>query len=372
MNIGVDIRIIGKGYGGIGRYTLELVKNILRIDKKTQYYLFYNEDSLDSEVRLTLQQPNVRLVKANCRHYSFKEQVKFLIILNKHRLDLVHFPNFNVPIFYNRPFVVTIHDMVHHKIGGAKKANNFSFLAYKLVIKKAAQNAKLIITVSESSKKDISNYLQTESSKVKVVYPGVSLSGEANSDRTKVLKEKLFLKKPYFLFVGVLERKKNLISLARGFDKFLSKYKYDMDLVIAGKTDEHYPNIKFEALKIKHKAHLIFTDLIDDSDLSVLYKNAYAFVSASMNEGFGLPGAEAMKFGLPLIVANMPVFNEIYDDAAIYFDATNPEDIAEKLSLLINDSLFYNKLQENSTKRSVFFSWENAAKETLDLYSKLI
>src|SRR6185295_12462126 len=110
--------------------------------------------------------------------------------------------------------------------------------------------------------------------------------------------------------------------------------------------------------------HLVFTGPVDEWELKSLYKGAYAYVSASLHEGFGLPGVEALSFGLPLLTSNTKVFNEIYDNAAIYFDPLSPEDIAEKMNILVRDRLFYEQFQRKSFERSLMFSWDKAVDET--------
>lgn len=373
MRIGIDIRMLGNSNGGIGRYVFELAKNILELDKNNNYYLFFNtSNSLPEEVDFFAKFPNAALVRTVFRHYSFGEQTLFLKLLNSFNLDLVHFPNFNTPVFYKKPFVVTIHDMVHHKIGGSKKSHFLHFLAYKQVIKTAAKKASAIITVSEYSKNDISYFLNVPKNKIKVIYEGTSLPTEVAPENVAKVKEKFLLKKPFLLFVGVLERKKNLVSLTRGLDVLIKKYQHDIDLVVVGKTDRHYPEIKYKALDITYNDHLVFTGYVSDKDLAALYKGAHSFVSASLHEGFGLPGIEAMKFGLPLAVSNIGVFNEIYDDAAIYFNPLDPDDIAEKLHLLIKDAQFHQQLQKKSFRRGQLFDWQKAAAETLAVYNSVI
>jgi glycosyltransferase involved in cell wall biosynthesis len=315
---------------------------------------------------------NAQLVSANFRHYSIAEQTLFPRLLNQYNLNLMHFTNFNAPIFYKKPFVVTIHDVVHHQLPGAKKSHVLHRLAYKLVINKAIQNSRAIITVSEASKKDISNLLGVTPEKIKVIYEGSFLPTQANPEHAADLKNKFFISNPYFLFVGTLERKKNIIGLARGFAQLLKRTGLKMDLVFAGHADPHYPDIRLQALAAGNKEHMVFTDWVSDRDLAALYYGAFAFVSASGYEGFGLPGVEAMKFSLPLLVSNTPVFNEIYDNAAIYFDWTNPNDIAKNMELIAKDNQFYKQLQENSRKRSLLFDWQKTAKITLECYEKAI
>ncbi len=367
------MRMAGTRHGGIGRYILELAKQILELDNNNDYILFFNKNAAE-EVDLSFfaKFSRAKIVFSAARHYSFAEQTSFLRLLNKYSLDLVHFPNFNVPYFYKRPFVVTIHDMVHHKISGAKKSHALHFFAYKKIIEHAAKAAQKIITVSEFSRQDIAKILNIDAQKIKVIHEGSTLSPSIDQQMVEKVKRQYILKKPYFLFVGVLERKKNLISLTRAFDIFLTQYKLDMDMVVVGKIDHHYPEIKHHALDIPHKDHLVFTGYVEDEELKALYAGAYAYANASMNEGFGLPGVEAMQFGLPLLVSNTPVFNEVYDNAAVYFDPLDLNDIAEKMHLVARDQQFYEQLRKNSLSRGKLFSWKKAAMETLETYNSSV
>ncbi len=373
MNIGIDMRMSGTQHGGIGRYSLELAKSLLELDASNNYSLFFSQKlSSETDIAYFSKFPNAKIIFSSARHYSLAEQTSFLRLLNKQNLDLMHFPNFNVPVFYKKPFVVTIHDMVHHKLGGAKKTHAVHFWAYKKVMAAAAKNSKRIITVSNFSKQEIHQVLNISLAKIEVIYEGPTLTTQVDPKYIERVKKQLFLHKPYFLFVGVLERKKNVVNLTRGFDIFLKKYKLDMDLVIAGKADKHYPEIKHHALDILNRERLVFTGYVEDRELAALYAGAYAFANASVNEGFGLPGVEAMQFGLPLVVANTPVFNEIYDNAAVYFDALDVNDIAEKMHLLARDKQFYEQMQKHSLQQGRLFNWQETAKKTLEVYNNAL
>jgi len=371
-NIGIDARMLGNKHGGIGRYVLALSESLLEIDKENNYFLFYNSSASEEDLVIYKKFSNCQLVKVSARHYSFNEQTLFLMSLNSKKLDLVHFPNFNVPLLYNRPFVVTIHDLVHHKISGAKKSRFLHFQMYKKIIANAARKAKQIITVSEYSKKDIASFLKIPLEKIRVIYEGTSLSPNISQSQIEKVKESFLLHRPYFLFVGVLERKKNLVNLAKGFGEFLTKFNLNMDLVIVGKSDLHYPEIKEQTLEAGPKGHIVFTGYVDDITLSALYSGALAYVSASEHEGFGLPGVEAMGFGLPLVVSNISVFNEIYDQAAIYFDPQDLEDIANKLGLIAGDESFRKRLTEKSLARASLFDWKKCAEQTLKVYKNVL
>ncbi len=372
MRIGFDFRMGGSINSGIGRYVFELLKHVAAADPSVEFTVFYNECNVDEVDLAELEKlSNIALVPTRIRHYSLAEQTGFLRLLNRHHFDLVHFPNFNAPVRYRRPYIVTIHDLVHHKISGHKPRHWLHFQGYKYVIQKAAERAKKIITVTQASKQDIVDYLRIEPEKIRVIYEAPALA-PATEARVTEVKRKYFLSRPYFLFVGTLERKKNVVGLTRGFDEFVERYNMDVDLVIAGKPDEYYPEIKHEALDIKHRDRLVFTGFVENDELAALYQGAHAFVTASLHEGFGLPGVEAMQFGLPVLASNTDVFNEVYDDAAVYFDPLDPSDLAERFHLLARDPQFHQKMQEKSFHRAHVFSWDKTATETLAVYQEVL
>ncbi len=369
MRIGIDFRMAGIENGGLGRYVFELTRALLAADAVNEYFLFCR----DPEQAKTLSgYKNVQIVRADYRHYSISEQIFFPRTLNRYKLDLVHFPNFNVPILYKRRFIVTIHDLIHHKIGGVKKTNWAHFWAYKKVIENAAKNSEAIITVSECSKQDIIEDLKVIPSKVKVIYEGISLRPPVDESKIAQTKAKYFLEKPYFMFVGVLQRNKNLQALVEGFADFQKKIGDSFHLLIVGKADPHYPNIKTQCLLSSAAQDLAFVGAVDDEDLKALYAGAQGFVSASVLEGFGLPGLEAAAFGVPLAVSNIQVFNEIYENAAIYFNPKNPTEISQCLKLLSMDEKYHAQVSENARKRALFFNWQKCAAETLQVYKSVI
>lgn len=354
---------------GIGRYSFELLQALLQqAGHEHEFIVFYREDNSSSADLARLEELGAQLEPANYRHYSFSEQLLFPGQLKKHNLDLMHFPNFNVPVLYKRPFVVTIHDMVHHKISGHKKSRIWKYYAYQYIIEKAALQAKKIVTVTEAAKDEIIKYLGVPPEKIAVTYEAPATHDIKPVDQSKI-KNRYLLSRPYFLFVGTLERKKNVPTLAKAFDLFLNKYKLDMDLVIAGKVDPHYPEVKQQALDIAHRNRLVFTGYVEDDEQAALYQGAYAFVTASLHEGFGLPGLEAMRYGVPVLAANTAVFNEVYDNGAIYFDPLNLEDIAAQMNLIASDVQFHRQLQQKSLVRAQLYDWQQTAEKTLQAYS---
>ncbi|MBU6447580.1 glycosyltransferase family 4 protein [Patescibacteria group bacterium] len=365
MRIAIDLRMAGGDYG-IGRYGLELTGRILDLDRENTYMLLVRNPD---EFRQYAGRKNVTVIRADYPHYSMREQVAFYWLLRRLKPDLVHFINFNVPIFYNRPFVVTVHDLIHHRMPGNKKSRILHRAAYKAIIRHAIMASKRIITVSNFSRDEILRYYQVQKNKISVVYEAATVQPVSDSDIAQV-RQKFGIGKPYIIFVGVMERKKNVLALAAAFDILKDDYSQNIQLVLAGREDRHYPEIIRQVSEIRYKKDLILTGVVGDKDKYALYKGADAFVSASLFEGFGLPGVEAMSVGTPLAVSNIEVFNEIYDNGAIYFDPKNPRDIAQKINLLMSDRKYRELISNNAFQRAKDFSWEKAARETLSIYKQ--
>src|SRR3990170_6776804 len=185
MRIGIDCRLWNES--GVGRYTRNLVEQLLIIDRKNSYVFFVlpkDKEDLKSQIsnlksQKKLEIRNWKLEIADIRWHTVEEQLRFPAILNKENLDLVHFPYFSVPIFYDKPLVVTIHDLIlHHFPTGEASTLPSPFywlklIGYKFVISNAAKKAKKIITVSNATKKEIIDHLKVDPSKVEVTYEGV-------------------------------------------------------------------------------------------------------------------------------------------------------------------------------------------------------
>ena len=369
MRIGLDLRMVGENYG-IGRYSLELARHLLQNDHDNSYVLFVR-DREPLERSGLLIHSNVEVVTADFRHYSLGEQLGFPKVLAVHDLDLVHFMNFNVPVSYRGKFVVTIHDVVHHKLPGNQPSRFAHRAAYRYVIGNAANRASRIITVSNFSKREIAETLHVPASKISVVYEAATPVLATPSD-VAAARQDFRILKPYIIFVGVMERKKNIANLCRGFSLLRERYEVNAQLVMVGSVDRHYPEVVEQAKQVQFAKDIIFTGPVTETQKYALLKGAQAFVSASLYEGFGLPGVEAMSVGIPLAVANTEVFNEVYDNGAVYFDANDPEDIAQKMNLLLSDQKYSSAIAGHALERSAMFSWDKAAQETLAVYRSVI
>lgn len=358
MKIGIDARLYRSSAAGIGRYSQNLIKNLLEIDRENDYVLFMtSEDAAECNLKYS----NLKIIQTDIPHYSLVEQTKLPGIIEREKCDLVHFLNFNHPVKYQGKFIVTIHDLtLLFYPETAKRTNFIKHWGFKYVFKSACQKAVKIIAVSESTKKDIIKNFNVEPSKIKVIYEA--------ADDTRTSREILRLKaqddKPIILYVGQYREHKNVKGLLEAYK--LLKKEINCQLVLVGNVPESYNYLIDRDADLRDTLRPGF---VSDEELAAWYKLAKIFVFPSLHEGFGLPGLEAMAAGLPVVASNTSSLPEIYGEAALYFDPSNPKEIADKIRLVISDKQISGQLIKQGKIQAKKYSWKKTAEETLKIYS---
>lgn len=374
MRIGIDARLYTSAFTGIGRYVYELIDNLLKIDEHNEYVLFFNKAGFDEFKNPRAHDGKsgrgVEKILVNAAHYSFSEQWRFFKILRGANLDLMHFTHFNAPVFYRRPSVVTIHDLTLSLYPG-KKMNGWLYrVAYHVIIKSIVHRAKKIIAVSQNTKNDLVKILRADEKKIEVIHEGANKMFHKISD-DKIVTDflgKIGLGRPYILYTGVWRNHKNLVNLIKTFAILKHKYRFAGKLVITGKEDPWYPEVKQTVRDERLEGMVRFTGLVPDEDLVLLYNGAAVYVFPSFYEGFGLPALEAFACGIPLCAAKSSSLPEICGNAAVFFDPHNPDDMAEKIASVLNDKQKADELIARGHERLKEFSWERMACETLKIY----
>ena len=380
MRIGIDCRMYSSAFTGIGRYVYELTDNLFKIDDKNEFVLFFNDPEY-KKFRLSEHtgtaagspKPKVEKVLVNAPHYSLKEQTRFLNLLNKAKLDLMHFTHFNAPILYNKPSIVTIHDLTLNFYPGKKMNSPIYRAAYQLTLKNAVKKASKVITVSQNTKKDLQILLKTPSNKIEVIYEGVHEKFKPLHDAAivKKVKDKFNLDRPYLLYTGVWRSHKNLPNLLKAFHILKNDYGFEGYLVITGRKDPLYePEIVKETMSLRLDDEVIFTGLVDEKDLVPLYNGALVYVFPSLYEGFGLSPLEAMQCGVPVAAAASSCIPEVCGkDNAVFFDPNCPNEMAEKIFSVIAEKSLRERLIANGLNHVKKFSWAKMARETLSVYN---
>lgn len=370
--IGIDARLYGSIGKGLGRYIKEVVDRIIETDKENNYVIFLCKDNFDE---FNIVNESVKKILVNARWYTITEQIILPWIIWKEKIDFMHFPHFNVPVFNFRPFIVTIHDLIliKHPTQRATTLSPFIYkiknFAYRIVIKLAAIRAKKIITVSEYTKNDIINVLKVKAEKIIITYEGVSKKFvQCDLSKQEVILLKYKINKPFILYVGNAYPHKNLEGLIDAFFELLNKRK-ELKLVLVGKEDYFYKRVKEYS---KDNENIIFPGYVPDEELCVVYKNAEAYVFPSLFEGFGLPPLEAMIQGCPVVSSNKTCLPEILGNAALYFNPDDEKDVIEKIdNIIFNDDL-KEKFVKQGHEQIKKYNWDDCAKDTFDLYKKYI
>lgn len=372
MRIGIDCRLWGET--GVGRYIRNLVSNLAKIDKKNEYVLFVRSQDVKA---LKLEIGNWKLEIADFPWHSITEQILFPKLLNKENLDLMHFPYFSVPIFYNRPFIVTIHDLIVSRFNTGRASTLplplyfTKRIGYRAVFSNAVYRAKKIIVPSNIVRDDlISEYPNIDISKIEVTHEG----GFESNLKLKTKNPKL-VEGRYILRVGNFYPHKNVEGLLLAFKGFLyDNYEnHDVKLVLVGKRDYFFKRIEKQIEKLNIETNVVFFENASDSDLHFLYFNAQATIVPSFSEGFSLTAVEAMSLGCPVIASDIPVHREICGSAAIYCNPNDVNDIKQKINFacsLIEESR--NELISQGKVQAKRFSWQKMTKETLMIYNSFL
>lgn len=358
--IGIDARLYGPLGKGLGRYTQEITDNIIRMDAQNEYVVFLCRENFGE---FECDGKRVKKVFADARWYGLAEQVIMPYLIWNNKIDLMHFPHFNVPLFCPARFIVTIHDLILTRFPSARATTlaplmyKIKNIGYKLIISSAIKRARKIITVSEFTKNDIVNYFRADPEKIVVTYEGVSdFRDDAVADAG--------IESPYLLYVGNAYPHKNLDGLIGVFDKVNKKHP-DLKLVLVGKEDYFYKRIKES---VGNNSSVVFMGYVSDSRLKGLYKKAAAYVFPSLYEGFGLPPLEAMACGCPVASSDKASMPEILGDAALFFNPEDKNDFENKLDLILEDGNLRNELIRKGYDRIKKYNWIDCVKKTLAIY----
>jgi glycosyltransferase involved in cell wall biosynthesis len=371
MKIGIDARMYGPGFTGIGRYTYELIRHLALLGSANEYVVFLRQEAFDSFVP-----PNPRFSKvlADFPHYSLAEQTSFLKVLNREKLDLMHFCHFNAPLFYRRPSVVTIHDLTLSFFPGKKMNSWLRRIAYHWVLKTVTRKARRIIAVSQHTQSDLEDLFHIPREKISVIYNGVDPDFVAPSSLSKAsLGEKFDLRKPYFLYTGVWRDHKNLVGLIHAFHGLWEESGGLYQLAITGRPNPSYPEIPETIRNLGLETEIRLTGLVSDDELKALYQHALAYVFPSFYEGFGFPPLEAMLCGIPVAASNTSSIPEVCGEGnALFFNPYNIPEMQQALGRIASDQALRNQLIENGRAHARKFDWGKMASAVLGVYNSAI
>lgn len=360
---------------GVSVYTLKLLNYFSKKANADNQFIIYLKNPPRSDLPKENNYFRYQVIKGN----FFWSQ--FFLPLNlylKKKINLFFSPAHYAPRFSPVPTVVTIHDLsfFYYPQEFLKK----DFYQLKNWTRYSVEKANKVIAVSKTTKKDLIKFYHLPEEKIEVIYngyekepkiPACKTGRQSSNLKTKIKNFKM--NKPYILFVGTIQPRKNILTLIKAFSLLLNE-KPQFSLILAGKKGWLYQKMFAEiennySLLIKNQK-IVFLDYVDDQFLTFLYQNAFAFVLPSFYEGFGIPLLEAMSFNCPVISSFSSSLPEIGADACLYFDPHSPFDLKEKMLELVNNPELKKELIKKGKERIKFFSWEKCGQETLQLLTR--
>lgn len=382
--VGIDCQKIlsANGHGaGVEHYIYHLVLNLLKTRSGfCRFRLYFRPELQNSLLTAQLKKfpeaeikfwPVDTLRRSGLWPYGkYLRQAKFL---SGENLSLFHGPANVTSLFYRRPTVVTMHDLIIYEHpewfpGGLADL----FWRYQLV-PKTVKFADRIIAVSQATKRQVMRHFRIPSKKITVIYEGITIDSDASASSREIdrlLPEKIGSEK-FLLYVGTVEPRKNLVRLIQAFQTIAPKFP-GLKLVLAGKLGWKYEPILSAARAPGLENRVIFTGYVSPEQKNRLYARALGFVYPSLAEGFGLPVLDALRYQVPVLTSNNSSLPEVAGAAAIYVDPLSTNEIVSGLEKLIIDEPQRHQLIDRGKIQATKFSWVQTAAQTLKVYQQII
>ena len=363
MIIGIDAsRAMRKQKTGVERYAYHVINELVKFDSKNQYVL-YTDQKPDEWLTDLAKKSNVTVKHLRWPFKFLWTQARLSGEMFFHPPEVLFISASALPVIHPKNTVTAIHDVGFMETPESYSRRQRLYLRWST--KFAVRRAKKIITISEFSQKAIARYFNAAADKVQVIYPGYDKeSFNTEKPNTEAVLKKYNIKPPYVLYVGRLEKKKNIEVLIKALavsKQSPSSGRYQ--LVLAGGKGYGWEDTQRIIRQNNLESDIVVTGYVSENDLSALYHGAAIFIFPSRYEGFGLPVLEAFACGTPVICSRAGSLPEIAGEAAVFFDVNDWRTLAEKVSeVLTNESLRQNLTYEG-TKRVKLFSWERCGRK---------
>ncbi|MFN4244647.1 MAG: glycosyltransferase family 4 protein [Brevinematia bacterium] len=359
MKILLDARSINRT--GIGSYTRMLIYGLLSkgIDFKV----------MGSQKEIRNFYPNLDIVHTSSSIYSLREQISTLLAeLKASDVSIVHYTNYNKSFFSKLPYIVTIHDLIQFKFG---YGNPLKRKIAKIMLENSIVRAKGIICVSNSTKEDLVNmFPYIDSKKIYVVY-NPAYNPTLKLDSSIDVKTKYGIPS-YLLCVGNRKPHKNLELAVKSFNILAGEFN-DLFLVIIAKKFESRDKLDIEIENSDYKSRILVLENVNYDELVSFYKFAELTILPSLYEGFGLIPFESISFGTLAMVSDIPIMRELFfEEDEIFFDPTNPRDLAQRVKLVLLNSEKKNMLINRLRKYLEVYSFEKFIAKTIEVYQECL
>ena len=390
MRIGVDA-CCWSNKRGYGRFTRELLKALIEVDQKNDYWFFVDEataslNKFPEKVKVIVAPTRVTPTEAasSSGHRSLRDLWVMTRKVMKHDLDLFFFPTVYsyFPIMNQSKIVMTIHDMIPEQYPDEVFNSRKQRLFWKIKQYLAILQSHVICTVSEHSKQQIIKYCNMPESRIHVISEAPSTIFKVlprDKQMEKVLRHyRLDLRERFLLHVGGISPHKNLRALIDVFHSLTINPMFsDVKLILVGdyQSDSflsNYPALKQQLKQLRLDKKVVFTGFIDDVELAYLYNAATLLVFPSLQEGFGLPAIEAMACGTPVAASAVGSLPEVLGEAGRLFDPHNSAEMLEVIKNILSNDGLRQQMSHLGLIRVKQYDWDKAAKETLTVFNEIM
>ena len=370
MRIGIDGRYIADHFPGIGRYTYNLATKLPELAPDTDFVLFHNPRLANTRYDLErlARHTNLRLLPVDVPTRSLREQYQLRSLAKALSLDLLHSPYYVMPYWQHCPSVVTMYDLIP-MIYPQHLPHRWTVWVFRATASLATRRANHIIAISESTRKDLVHFFGASEDRITVTHLAaderfrpLDSQQRENTIRTYGLPER------YILYLGINKPHKNLIFLL----EVLHELRTETKLVLAGKEDPRYPQVRDEVRRLRLDDRVVFLGDIPENDLPLIYSGAEVFLFPSLYEGFGLPVLEAMACGTPVVCSNCSSLPELVGDAAVTLDPQDRDGWLTALTEVLENEELHGELKAKGLARAARFSWQKAAHETMAVYRSVL
>lgn len=371
MNVALELQPCCGNRSGVGTYTYELakrMKNGNELDFVGNVFNFLGRN--DNTGALAEIEFPIRVQKS--MPYGAYRRIWHTVPFSYNALfpaaDLNVFFNFIVPPHVKGKVVTVIYDMTYLRFPETMNESNLRRI--RRDIDYSVARSDKIVTISEFSKSEIHKLLQVPQEKIGVVYSAPSIMTGISD--FQMVQERLKVQKPYLLYVGTIEPRKNLIRLIQAFDWLKKEKQIPHQLILAGGGGWKTEEIHQAAEAAQFAREIQFTGYLSSEEKNALYQNADALVFPSLYEGFGMPPLEAMLFECPVICSDVASLPEIVGEAAELVDSLDVQAIADGIWHVLSDINYRNSLIAKGVQRAAQFSWDRSAEKIIQIYKEVL
>jgi len=345
-------------HSGIGRYVTELYARLPKHLPRAEFVMF-GEPPRPGPGRFSF-------TRVWSPIYGLREQVELPLRAAGRGLRLFHSPHYNAPLAVTAPLVVTVHDLIHIMFPEYLPHPRWLARAYaRTQLKLACRRARVVLTPSACTRRDMSRILGVDPRKVRVTPLGVDKAFAPVPEAGKLasFRRRHGLGEGYVLFVGNMKPHKNLERLVRAFAA-LGKPEYK--LVLAGTEDPRYGGVRRAVADQRLGRRVVFLGIASPAELRMLYAAARVLALPSLYEGFGLPPLEAMACGTPVVASQAASLPEVVGEAALLVDPLDEDALARALRAAVEREPLRRRLRKLGLERARRYSWNETARVTAE------